>query len=69
MNKIPQVFLVVTALLLLLPISGSLSSSESEDFLESFLSQSQNSSVLSVFFGTSDAEAESPDNEGIDNGD
>ena len=72
MNKIPQVFLVVAALLLSLPISGSLSSSsDPENFLENFLSlsQPQNSSVLSVFFGTSDAEAESPDNEGIDNGD
>ena len=64
MNKIPQVFLVVTALLLLLPISGSFSSSDPEDFLESFLSQSNNSSVLSVFFGTADTEAESPDNDG-----
>ena len=66
MNTIPQVFLVVAALLLLLPTSGSLSSSQPEDFLENFLSlQSHNSSVLSAFFGTSEAEAESSDNDGI----
>ena len=64
MNRIPQVCLVVAALLLLLPISGSLSSSDSGDFLENFLSQSHNSSVLSVFFGTEDAATKSPTDDG-----
>ena len=64
MTEIPRVFLVVAALLLLLPISGSQSSADSGDFLENFLSQSHNNSVLSVFFGTEDAATESPPNEG-----
>ena len=71
MTKIPQVFLVVAGLLLLLPISGSLSSPEPGDFLENFLTdlESHNSSVFSVFFGTADPATESPSNDGIQNKD
>ena len=67
MNKIPQVLLVVAALLLILPTTGS---SDPQDFLENFLSlsQSDNSSVLSAFFGTAEAEAESSDNDGTATG-
>ena len=66
MNKISQVqvFLVIAVLLQLLPTSSSLSSSQHGDFLETFLTQSHNSSVFSVFLGTGDEAAESADNDG-----
>ena len=60
MTAVPpaQVFLLVAALLVLLPLSGSQSSSEPGDFLENFLSQSHNTSVWSAFFPAADGEAE-----------